>query len=143
MTKLEQLTAVIQKACPELLNLEFGCKFLVTLPSGRSDIYSFLRYSHQDRASFLRGDCSTPVWFSYSEYKLFKILGREPQLAEVLRAALNKAQIYDRDNNTTTAEVQYLQRTRGWILDIWDLSKDLNSQKTEVIDFLHKLLCEK
>lgn len=139
-----KLLAALQKACPELLELTFGCevdrhwdkKEIIT---GRFNDKVALTIIDKDGWAYLPFEVPLSLQISAD----WTILGREPQLVDVLRAMDEKnanflvdlagvfwQQLFVGDEEIPPApsEVQ------------WNLSLGLYGQSTEVLDFLESLL---
>lgn len=135
MIPLNQLTALIVKAVPEIMELKFGCKVEIDTREGSivgtywmtenplwgSGIEYLKILCHTDTVnhtivSWLRSD--------------LKILGRDIQLADVLRAFHAKVDSYTMTENFAS-DILF----RGW-----NLSVPLHLQSKETIQFLLEII---
>jgi len=123
MTKEQKLIEAIQKACPDIMNLEFGCNIRTGMQrnDGIDIIINYLK--------------ETDTVYCESGWEFFgkqvKILGRDITLADVLRA-------YDKVKHIRIP--QRIEDISELILDYWDLTKNLQDQSDEVKEFLYKLI---
>lgn len=151
------LLAAIHKACPELMELTFGCQLLRIARDKWEKVYYVLEEAGQGRPPEHYWISSSP--FGHMDFVLsrdliknggeFEILGHEPQLADVLRAiAWHGKNIYAqlsfgvnvRELIIKVRDVAYRPNDGGCI---WDLSLGLYGQSTETKDFLESLLVSK
>lgn len=135
--KLQAVTEAIHKACPDLLELKFGCK--ATYPivdyvkgSPRHEV-QLVRKQEADRWTLEKWQLSDGSWIS--THKL-EILGQPINLPEILRAIEKR---YKGDQFATIA-------SNGWFhfnsqRCFFDLTKTLNQQKKPIISLLYSILC--
>lgn len=152
-TKLKELQNVIRKACPELMELSFGC--VVHLRNhpwrnyiclGKSEDYYDYVYTKNDdeRASHYLSERNGS--------KVERVLGHPITLEHVLKVLENHENWeYDgeqfweiiKDDTSCHCHPDYISRSyisRSFCQ--WQLTKPLSQQKEEVINFLYKLLCK-
>lgn len=140
-SKLEQLTGTICDIVPEILELKFGCLWEVagTIWVQAGEVPK-LQDNKKSGYLIVALDCfgiSKIVTHEELELaKYIKILGRDIQLADVLRAIGGNTICVTGAGNF--ANINDLT----WLAD-WDLSKPLHLQKQEVWNFLHSIICNK
>lgn len=141
MTKqstLAKIETLCQKANPNLLKLEFGCRVLITIL--RSKTLTRIIEEGSDGTFMLN---YAPFWWSREQLqydKKFKILGKEPGLADVL-LAFQKEDIDMHIN--TLGQFLYLDSKHNLLPEIkidWNLAKGLYGQSLETLIFLASLL---
>ena len=123
MNKLEELKAVIVKANPSIMNLEFGCEI-----EYKKKVLKVLTVRDVTYLYVLNDD-DLPEHIPL-RVDLFKILGRPIRLADVL-LALGADGFVDKEqeNNIMNCLVR------------WEYTDDnLTHQSPETINFLHKIL---
>lgn len=159
--KYKELKEVICKANPSIMELEFGCVFewvdenyrtvvyIITHVQGIEDIgtgNTVATIYAQEKGKY---PSQTPIsWetddedFPFLEYA--KIIGRPIQLADTLKTFGNltregKCKAY---NPKEWSEEEFMAHNVLKIVGDWNLSKDLEHQEPEVINFLHSIICK-
>lgn len=141
MSKLQQLTEAIHREIPEILELKFGCKYV----DNKDDIILYVRSISNHHYGILQRSMSNTLYGCVKSDA--KILGRDIQLADVLRV-MNQASIKSFIGDWTINErghfVKQLVNHQNIIqAERWDLEKTLHLQKPETIDFLCDLIVKK
>jgi len=156
MTKTyQEVLEAIQKANPELMKLEFGCK--VELDDGDSspvvgtvtkayfpewnDIVPY-------QIDFLHHPSIKPT--SASDYPVYgvmgggwEILGKEPQLQDVCNA-IEESNFKLRDQFKFEGFEEYEDTTIGdLVLILYNFHLPFSQQDESLYTFLHKILCQK
>ncbi len=135
-SSLEIIRERVVEVVPRIMRLEFGCIF--TMSKGKKVFKFMYDSSWQENAEgfiYFTGDEDL-----YDETWKLEVLGREIQLADVLRA------IPDRNNNICHIEADGTicsrDTTTGMIIvhGVWNLSKPLSGQSQETWDFLAGIL---
>lgn len=130
MPNLQKLKEIIWKANPEILELKFGCEFE---DNGIMIGDSMCLYDKDDI------DTASDNLDGIGE-----ILGRPITLAAVLLAIEQKFQFYASWTQQTNAILELLlpKYDNGTLVHdaYWDLTKDLEGQSNECIDFISKVL---
>ena len=138
-----QVRALIVEKCPELLELKFGCEV-----QKYGTIFTWLHMvtdeNSMSRCTYVNMKTGQlhQVLETISGVEEFHILGREPSLADVLRA-IHKSNPANKTNITLESDGQFIQRTNGENPNgkaSWDLSKPFSQQQPEVIEFLSTLI---
>lgn len=132
---LTTLTEKIQKACPELMELSFGCKVV--------HYYDHYDGSHADKCTVIQQEGNDILVVSHGQYDLvlekeyipedFEILGHPIRLEHVLRSMEDV--LKDKFKMNYHRNEQKLN-----LLKLWDLTKDLSDQTEDVWEFLDNLL---
>lgn len=136
--KYQAVREAIFKVCPELLKLEFGCEYINRKHKYRAVITGKSNQYHIE----VKGRQSVENIESVDDEKLTRILGKEPTIAEVLRA-LTCLRVPNIE-----LSVCGMPKAAGLLIEtkkqkaLWELSKDkLSDQSPECIDFLYEILC--
>ena len=123
--KLNELTTEIRKAIPRLMELNDGCVIENEYKTKYKIYYNEKRYYNVFNDELVSNSIVKPLSKSYN------IIGKEPQLNDVLEWLCNKF-----INNNTNYITQ--------VLSLWDLSKSkLSDQSEQLINFLHGLIQNK
>ncbi len=133
---LSQIQQAVHKACPELLELSFGCKIKY-----HDDFpMRFIVHENDDNNSIGLYEKNNTVQ-GIEDIKEFEILGHPIQLQHVLRAMEANVQsvTIECDGNWKLYESLDM-----WVAQRikynWDLTKDLNGQSPETLEFIASLL---
>ena len=125
--KLEFIKDKVKQACPEIMELSFGCKTTLGTVIASSNLGFFL------------ADLEKPLraWTLYTGEELyhleyFEILGHPIQLSHVLRTMGVPTQT--EKNSDKTSELL------GGYKHSWNYLKPLDEQSEEVINFLYDIL---
>jgi len=166
--KLEELKKAIHEACPELLELSFGCEIeydglkYKIINEDSVEIGSHIYFGFFERMPKYLGKneieiqedmtrgwrtCGCDTGNYVKKIKYIKILGHHIGIAEVLRA-INKVDTKGDSIGITESGLFF----RAGALDViyteiyWDLEHDdldwPAKNKTEVIDFLYSIICK-
>lgn len=143
-----KLLAAIQKACPELMELTFGCELKSTdknyrrYYTGASPEEGQVFFSEIDEVG-----SEDDYFYLDGEVDTKDILGHEPQLADVLRSVTDtEARLPIEIEYSACANLFSIAYYDGMAREgkrhecFWNLSLGLYSQSTEVKDFLESLL---
>lgn len=143
----------IIKACPDILDLKFGCRITDGENTGRipCDMKTVLDASTRGEYNLrpLGGEKLVEVWddfygLNYYDIDKVKILGRLIRLADVLRALRKKAS-NDKDNEWyyNAVDALVIGDEADYTDALWNLSDDdLDHQSAETVTFLATLLGE-
>lgn len=132
-----KLLAAIQKSCPELMELTFGCRVITDTPQKHKATIL--------KEGFLQNDYNDGIEIEHEKY--FEILGHEPQLHHVLRAILytmrkNTEEVY---SIAVDGVFEVRSRETGIVEELaqWKLPLGLYGQEPATLDFLEQLLVSK
>ncbi len=134
----QKIREKINKACPDLLKLKFGCEV-----ETKFDGNMFYTGANFNGAIFTKGGSSIIV----NEKEIVKILGREPGLADVLRA-IEKRPGPDMffvaghwpDGIKITDSVTFAYGAVPGILKLWDFTKTFSEQSNELMEWLEGVI---
>ena len=99
MTTLQQLRSRIGELVPDVLKLEFGCEI-----SRRYDMYKSGTIIGQDNGTYyVLYDSISNITETIHDIQDYEILGRDPSLADVLRAV--------RVDNFINIQIIYLKKS--------------------------------
>lgn len=136
MTKLQELTAAIQKVVPEIMELKFGCKVIIS--SQHEDYNSIVIKNIKE--NYYKLDIGNEYITQEDE-----ILGRDITLEDVL-LAFEQESIKD---NCDILEVNHFGQLQiltknGYTAskEWWEIGKPLHEQSEEAIKFLHSIICQ-
>jgi hypothetical protein len=142
-TKQTQIEEAIREACPETMELKFGCKILVK------------EYNEINEVVFIsNGSCKTDGGFRLFDVKkqdeiIVKILGTPLTLEHLLRA-IEKKGLYFRTDGTFFKWEKFTEGGDGHhgvksTYVTYDLTKTFqeNMDNEELVEFLYKIICEK
>ena len=139
MNHLAELTEIIQKAVPEVMELKFGCKIQYKIQLGRiidTDEQTHIRIEFMGYIKHV-----TKAMIEYDT--TIKILGRDIQLADVLRAI---GEYYLVTGSGEFAKNVSSDVRKGAFeycnTPPWNLGKSLHEQSEETISFLWSILCK-
>ena len=140
----EQLKKVIQKAVPEIMEFEMGCKlknkqnqkndFVIIKQQGNSHLFLVFNPMLLHCQEFGEGYITLN----------FKILGRPIKLEDVLIAS-RKGLAIDNEGEFITLLIIDGQEVPHWENKFWCLNKDLDwhwENKKEIVKFLYNLICK-
>ncbi len=132
MNKLEKIKEVIIKANPSIMELKFGCEVL--LDDKEKCTIGFWNPVYSGWSSDI-GD-------EIEKEEIKQILGRPIQLADVLMAIEKKCknELYHIGTDGVIGVPLPINPMTTFVECVWDLSKNLDNQKPEVIDLLFELL---
>ena len=134
-SKYEAVLKAVQAACPELMELSFGCLFKVR--SSFETSHRQVKICRGTKGDIVYGGGIGATTSNTWHKDHIEILGHPVRLSHVLRAILAKN--FDAHPLSAKSNPRYWQQK---ILDVWDLAKDdLSLQSPETIDFLFKILC--
>ena len=120
--KLSELKVEMRKAIPRLMELSEGCVIENEYKTKYKIYYNEIRYYNVFNDELVSNSIVKPLSKSYN------IIGKEPQLNDVLEWLGNKF-----INNNTNYITQ--------VLSLWDLSKPyLKDQSEDLINFLYNLI---
>ena len=144
MTKTyTEVLEAIQKANPELMKLEIGCRILYGDKHEYPALFINWMSKTDDEISVL---CCTLGNKKTLKREWIKILGKEPQLQHVLKAT-NKSNKYYHGIDSEGYFIQF--RVGGYDQIAWkpgyfvhyDLSLPFSQQNESLYTFLHTILC--
>ncbi|MES2395063.1 MAG: hypothetical protein V4549_03630 [Bacteroidota bacterium] len=133
--KIKAIEIACQKANPEIMEPRFGCRVKLKQNGNDGIILNeaygiWLYYNYDAQQIFVRN------------FEKDEILGREIQLADVLLAIAKENLWMAIDELGRFMDWEGKHATYNLIKPIitWDLTKNLNGQKEEVVDFIFNLL---
>lgn len=158
MTNLSKLRAAIIEAVPEIVELKPGCQVMLgdydngvvvaeigichrhKTWAGCQNYEGLEECEYDDgvHIAFVSDEGYSTIDKKTSDIADYNILGRPITLADVLRAVGMKKSIYLK----TLGEQLRLVDESGGELEWWDLTKNLDDQSPETIDFLTSVLCK-
>lgn len=131
----QELTNKIEKACqaanPDLLKLEFGCRLQSTF---NEKIYRITEVNEQMGRVYVEGS------IELIDPREWKILGREPGLADILFMTQNLEAILSIDSDGQFILWDYDEKRDVERNIFWNLKVCLYGQTDETITFLASLL---
>lgn len=147
MNKLQLLTDRICELVPDIKELRFGCRIIDGIRGNGIIVGVEAMYPETD--SYLQIYEATPKRVELSPLGLWKIIGRDITLADVLLALKKSDEDYpihidfffdDGDSVTITqAKGHPIINKKG----TWNLTKNaLHEQDEETIDFLYSIICK-
>ena len=153
MTKTyTEVLEAIQKANPELMKLELGCKIIAPVtgigaperePYETTVAYLYMTMRYKRKVCTVDGS-------TFAQSSIIEILGKEPQLQHVLKSLSNNEQ-----NKGEFKNHRILIDCDGWIIQNnpsisaynrlikYNLSLPFSQQDESLYTFLHKILCQK
>ena len=138
--KYEAVRSAVITACPEIMELSFGCKFKA------NDKIPFIVYVGKNTGQHCLLVPETQALLLVNKIET-EILGHPIQLSHVLRAMKEKCpfgkvtEFYD--GETMDEGQEQFERQSMRILREWNLTEDdLSKQSPEVIYFLWEVLCK-
>lgn len=136
MNNLQTLKNRIVAVVPEIMELKFGCELY-------HGIATFYLDMNRNGEIWVLQDNQVKLknWF----IKDIQILGRPITLADVLRAIGNMLIIVDSEGNFYKMQMKLSDKLPklGSHLGTWDLTKDLDGQSEDTIEFLLEIIPEK
>jgi len=133
MSKLQELTAAIQKAGPEIMELKFGCKVkLLSEPEHFITITGL-----EDDENCLCGAYSRTGMLEaiddINDKDEYKILGRDINLEDVMMC-FGESKLLNND--------KVMDLVLGGYNYSWTLGKPLHEQSEKTINLLHSIICQ-
>lgn len=151
--QIEDILTAIRKACPELMELGFGCEIRFTAKDSWHDPDSFGKVCEWSEVK--GGLTGMKVWAGLNHYiditkeQVTEIIGRPIHLEHLLRAMEEAATKVAEDGMTPEtfalgAQMFHTLRDKYWtyIKDNYDLTLSLrqNLENTDLREFIHSLL---
>ena len=131
MTKLQKLKKEIQKAVPEIMKWNVGCK---VEEIKTKDISTLIRKDNRYQTFDLLVEGNDIVHWYHEKRETLKVLGRPITLEDVLVAL--KLDVESKSN----LKRKYSETTILCLSKKWQLNTPLDQQSEKTIDFLHELL---
>lgn len=143
MSKLNEIKAKVVECVPSIMELDFGCEFLLVEHGGEQKICG----TYVDEVDGVEEIISVDYMHWNGMFRklpvkdIYKVLGRPIELADVLRTL---GQLSDHPTIlSTSGEIGKVKDVWGQGFHNcpkWNLSESLENQGEETIDFIHRLL---